>query len=406
MTKRKQSKRRRLDSSGTLDRKKGKAKPVSRTEQGLSGGGSSSGRRGISSPAGSRPRKQRKRALDRAQHNDSKAGRYPKPGPIGGGLIRQLIGHLRAHGRSLPLKTSHILIATSAGSDSLALAHLLIHYGRRVGERSKILLLHVNHCWRGAESDADAAFVRKCGKRWGVPVIIKKAAPPTQAEKGQSLEEHARSERKRIFADEAAKRKAVVLTAHQAEDLAETLLWRLFTGASLSHGGGIAVEHGVELRPLLRIRKRELRGYLEEEGESWREDYTNHDARFLRGRMRLELVPVIESLFPRAIDHLVEAGLRAQLTTPQSEGFDPGILFQAAGIRYQKTHWEYLNRTLASGEQPIQSSGEIHLAGGWRLKREGQETGSDSARWILEKVNRERPSVSKKLKKTDKFQQA
>src|SRR4051794_22839086 len=80
-----------------------------------------------------------------------------KPGPTGGALIRTVVGFLRQFQIQLPID-SHILIAVSGGADSVGLAHLLVHYGRRVIDRSKIRLLHINHGWRADESDQDEDF--------------------------------------------------------------------------------------------------------------------------------------------------------------------------------------------------------------------------------------------------------
>lgn len=93
-----------------------------------------------------------------------------------------------------------------------------------------------------------------------------------------------------------------MFTAHSADDQAETRLWRIFTGAFAELGGGILSRHGVEVRPLLGVRREELRKFLGEEKQSWREDASNRDLRFLRAQMRQDLMPVIERLFPRAIE--------------------------------------------------------------------------------------------------------
>jgi tRNA(Ile)-lysidine synthase len=224
--------------------------------------------------------------------------KYPVPGNVGGRLARRLVKAVRTTGFSLPL-ASHILCACSGGADSVALAVLLARYGRRVG--AKVTLLHVNHGWRGAESDGDEKFVRGLAKKLGIAFVGRKLREkPT---KGESWEAHARGLRKAVFQEESDLRGgAPVFTAHSADDQAETRLWRLFTGAFEELGGGILSRHGVEVRPLLGVRREELRLFLAEEKQKWREDSSNSDPRFLRAQMRQDLMPVIERLFPRAID--------------------------------------------------------------------------------------------------------
>jgi tRNA(Ile)-lysidine synthase len=159
----------------------------------------------------------------------------------------------------------------------------------------------------------------------------------------------------------AKKGNAIVLTAHQADDLAETVLWRILTGNARTHAGGILIQDKIELRPFLRIRKRVLQAYLREEGQTWREDATNHEGRFLRSRLRLELMPIIEHLFPRAVEHLVEIALHSQ---NQNDHLDEasGALLGAIGaaglkLRVKRSH-------LQLGKK---DSGEITLPEGWRL---------------------------------------
>lgn len=220
------------------------------------------------------------------------------PGPVGGTLARKLVESVRRAGFDLPL-TSHILCACSGGADSVALAVLLARYGRRVGVR--VTLLHVNHGWRGRASDADEAFVKKLATRLGVGFVGRRLKERPGA--GESWEAHARGLRKEAFRRESERRGgAPVFTAHTADDQAETRLWRLFTGAFAELGGGILDRHGPEVRPLLGVRRADLRAFLAEEKQRWREDASNADRRFLRAQMRQDLMPVIERLFPRAID--------------------------------------------------------------------------------------------------------
>lgn len=298
--------------------------------------------------------------------------KYPKPGDVGGRLIREVVGSFKRFESAprLPIG-AHILIAVSGGMDSMALARLLVRYGRRVGSVSQMRLVHINHGWRGKESDADEAFVRKAAKRWRVPISVFRLKPDT--ERGRSPEEAAREQRKEIF-DRLAKRYRVegqdpwIFTAHHADDLAETLVWRFFTGALETHGGGILFRQGQELRPLLRIRKRELAAFLKEEGESWCEDRTNFEGKLLRSRLRLELMPMIEYLFPRAVENLVRYALEAQ-TGEKPQTVAQGLLLSAAGVRTRKAHWDWLKS---------QKPGSLSLPEGWVLR-------SEKSRWVLEK---------------------
>jgi len=301
---------------------------------------------------------------------------YPTPGPLGGRLIRDVVGFIRSQNVQLPI-TSHILIAVSGGSDSVALAHLLVHYGRRIVPCAQISLLHINHRWRAQESDSDERFVKNLGKTWGIPVITKRLKPPSLDSK-DSWEELARNARKRIYRQLGGP----VFTAHHADDLAETLLWRIFTGAAQTHGGGVAFHHGIEMRPVLKIRKAQLKAYLNEVKQPYQEDASNLSERFLRARMRMQLMPIAEKLFPKMVEHLVKLGLEAQKSAVAETETDRPVetLIQAAGLKLRRAHW---NTIFEKTKMKKPWYGEIHLPQGWVLKC--QKSSVPSERWVLER---------------------
>jgi tRNA(Ile)-lysidine synthetase-like protein len=287
---------------------------------------------------------------------------------------------------TLPL-TSHILIAVSGGIDSMALAQLLIKYGRRVGGGNQIRLVHINHRWRGAESDKDEEFVRQFARKAGVRFTVVRLRPPQSSATGESLEAKARTSRKKIFERLSQKYQAPIFTAHHADDLAETMIWRLLTGSAETHGGGIQFQHGVELRPLLRARKDQLRAFLAEENVGWREDQTNHEGRFLRSKLRKEAMPALEGLFPRMVERLVEQALQAQRGTPcssQQPAFGVNYLFRAASLDLRRNHLTFLKELEKRVNEGDSRNGEWSLPDGWKLRWEGASK-SRKQRWILER---------------------
>lgn len=292
---------------------------------------------------------------------------YPVPGPIGGKLIRKVIAQLRSLGVELPIG-SHILSAVSGGADSVALAVLLTKYGRRITERGTTWV-HINHGWRGQESDADAAWVGELAARYGAQIHIVDGTHAVVAD-GTSPEAQARE-----FRYAALERKRVelgaewILTAHHQDDQAETLLWRLFTGAARTHGAGILPKTGQILRPFLGLRRAELRAFLEEEGLSWREDRTNHEGQLLRTRMRRELLPALEALFPRAVEHLAQLGTDVQDLNGRGETEALSTFLAAAGHRLKRAHLD----ALKSGQT------RASLPDGWELSRVSDQ------RWVIER---------------------
>ncbi len=319
---------------------------------------------------------------------------YRKAGAVGGRLIRSVIRLFQDQKIQLPLD-SHILIAVSGGSDSVALAHLMLHFGRKMVQPSQVRLLHINHQWRGSQSDEEARFVEQLGEKWQVPVVIRKIPAPKEGS-GRSWEDEARRARKIIFREESEKLEgAKVLTAHHADDLAETLLWRILTGSAKTHGGGILFQVGSEIRPFLKTRKKEIQTYLSEVGQEYHEDPTNFSDRFLRARMRKVLMPEIEKLFPKGMDHLVNLAIRAQMGAGAGKAAhcsarEPSVrvlqevFLQVSGLDARRKHLEIIEAKMLPVKEWF---GEIHMPKGWRIIREKDQKGSVE-RWILEKTKR------------------
>jgi tRNA(Ile)-lysidine synthase len=203
------------------------------------------------------------------------------------------------------------VIAVSGGPDSVALAHLcvgLIHEGKI----ARLIFAHVNHQLRGAESDADESFVKQMADDTRITCKTTRigVAAIAEAEK-DNLESIARRERYRWLAEVAHEEGAAwIATGHNADDQAETVLFRLLRGSGLIGLGGMSerrpIGNGLWLiRPLISTRRQELHDYLRAEQIPYRVDSSNRDLRFTRNRLRLELLPMLEEHFnPAAVNVL------------------------------------------------------------------------------------------------------
>lgn len=203
-----------------------------------------------------------------------------------------------------------VLAAVSGGMDSMCLLHFLHSWGRTQGVA--VTAAHFNHQLRGAESDRDEAFVRDWCEKHNVPFVCGRGDVERLAqERGFSPEEAAREARYAFLRETAAGRP--ILTAHHADDNAETMLLNLLRGTGLKGLTGIPAERQGIVRPFLEIPRAELAEYAAAEGISYVEDSTNALEDAARNVLRHRVLPVLKELNPRAVENMTRtAALLAQ----------------------------------------------------------------------------------------------
>ena len=203
------------------------------------------------------------------------------------------------------------LALVSGGPDSVALLRVLLELG------SEPAVLHVDHGLRGEESREDAGFVRGLCERLGVRCEIRRLDLEGEA----NLQERAREERYRLaeeLADELGLR--TIALGHTADDVAETVLMNLARGAGLRGLSGIPPTRGRLVRPLIERSRPEVLDYLEGIGQRYRTDATNLTGKYARNRVRLEVLPVLEELYPGATRNLARAAALAREDLEVLEG--------------------------------------------------------------------------------------
>ena len=184
-----------------------------------------------------------------------------------------------------------VLVAVSGGADSVALLHLLLSLAPEW--RLLLHVLYVDHQLR-ADSAGDAEFVRALAARLGVPVDV----ATVTVDRHGSLEAAARAARYAALETCAARIGAArVALGHTADDQAETVLMRLVQGSGVRGLSGIPPVRGRIIRPLVELRRSALEAELRRVGLSWVEDPTNRDPKFLRNRIRHELLPLLSDSY-------------------------------------------------------------------------------------------------------------
>ena len=194
-----------------------------------------------------------------------------------------------------PLK---LVLCVSGGCDSVSLLHLLQRLSSLL--LLKLHVLHFNHQLR-PEADHEQAFVKSLAEQYKIPFYFK---PAKHLKLGQAgLQETAREWRieesikilKNIGAD-------CIATGHHADDQTETLLLKWMRGTHISNLQGMLWKNPPFIRPLLNCRKKELKQYLQSNNFSWMEDSTNLSSAYLRNRVRMELIPLLNELTREGLD--------------------------------------------------------------------------------------------------------
>ena len=193
------------------------------------------------------------------------------------------------------------LCAVSGGLDSMCLLEMTVRQGQKQGRR--VAAAHFNHQLRGAEADRDEAFVRDWCAAREIPFFAGRGDVRAFAEEtGRTVEEAARQLRYE-FLEKIRRREGFgcILTAHHADDSAETMLLNLLRGTGLKGLTGIPEKRDCILRPLLSVTRAELAAYAAEHRIPFVEDSTNGTDDAARNMLRHQVLPVLKKLNPRVV---------------------------------------------------------------------------------------------------------
>ncbi len=209
------------------------------------------------------------------------------------------------------------LVLVSGGPDSVALLRVIVALG---GEP---VVLHVDHGLRGEGSREDAEFVSDLCRQLGVRCEVRQIG----IEGDSNLQERAREERYRL-AEEVVVRLGLraVATGHTADDVAETVLMNLARGTGLRGLAGIPPVRGGIQRPLIGRTRKEVLNYLRELDQPYRTDPTNLTDKYARNRIRLEVLPILEELYPAAAGNIARAVSLVREDLEVLEGIAIGVV--------------------------------------------------------------------------------
>lgn len=210
------------------------------------------------------------------------------------------------HVGQLAAGTRGILVALSGGADSVALLHVLLRLGYACEAA------HCNFRLRGEESERDETFVRKLCQEQGVKLHVRAFDTSGYARRqGISIEMAARQLRYDWFEElRRANDLQAVAVAHHREDNAETLLLNLVRGTGIKGLTGMASRNGYVVRPLLEVSRVEIESYLRHLQQAYVTDSTNLEDDYTRNKLRLNILPQLQTINPSVIDALTDTAAR------------------------------------------------------------------------------------------------
>ena len=212
-----------------------------------------------------------------------------------------------------------VILMVSGGADSMALLHMTatepIDLGDGAGlvrvAQERLHVLHVNHLLRGADADADQHFVQATCDSLDIPcTVLRVDVAKLAQERDGNVEEIGRRVRydaarelaQKLCTEQGVSRqKAKILTAHTADDRAETFMMNVMHGSGMSGLASIPRHRGLIYRPLLDYTHDQLKDWLKARGLDWHEDATNTDTHYLRAYMRHNVLPLLKARNPMLV---------------------------------------------------------------------------------------------------------
>lgn len=209
-----------------------------------------------------------------------------------------------------------VILMVSGGADSMALLHMAVAEPLDLGDgaglariaKERLHVLHVNHLLRGEDADADQRFVQETCDSLGISCTVLRVDVARLAqERDGNVEDVGRRVRydaarelaqKLCVEQGVSRQKAKILTAHTADDRAETFMMNVMRGSGMSGLASIPRHRGLIYRPLLDYTHDQLKDWLKDRTLDWHEDATNTDTHYLRAYMRHNVLPLLKARNP------------------------------------------------------------------------------------------------------------
>lgn len=230
-----------------------------------------------------------------------------------------LVAKDQAEGSRRGQVAAPVILMVSGGADSMALLHMAVTEPLDLGDgaglsriaKERLHVLHVNHLLRGEDADADQHFVQETCDSLGVPcTALRVDVAKFAQERDGNVEDVGRRVRydaarelaQKLCTEQGISRqKAKILTAHTADDRAETFMMNVMRGSGMSGLASIPRHRGLIYRPLLDYTHDQLKDWLKTRTLEWHEDATNTDTHYLRAYMRHNVLPLLKARNPMLV---------------------------------------------------------------------------------------------------------
>lgn len=268
-------------------------------------------------------------------------------------LLTEFVANIKA--RQLLEPGDKVLVAVSGGSDSMALLHLLCR-----AELAPLGVFHLNHRLR-PEAEQEAQFVAEYAQKLKLPVYTYESDIKDWAFKQRISVETAAREMRYHLLGECMEKHGFTKAAlgHHKDDQAETVLLHLIRGSGLPGLAGMKPKRDRFIRPLLPFTKEQILGYCRAFDITYHQDHSNFSREYERNKLRLELIPLIESKHnPRFRHHLAQladiAGAEDQELADQVRRMLPDLAYGKYGVTHLKRD-KFCRLSLAFQRRVLQS---------------------------------------------------
>ncbi len=212
-------------------------------------------------------------------------------------MLEEFKKHIHDH--ITELLQNRFLLACSGGMDSVVLAHLCYQ------SKLDFSMAHCNFKLRGSESEKDEQFVRELSRKLNKSFFTRDFETVEHANNQKiSVQMAARDLRYKWFTELMEQHQIKTLvTAHHADDNLETFLINLSRGTGIKGLTGIPAKTAIIARPLLSFSREQILDFAKSSGIGWREDQSNIQTKYLRNKIRHQIVPLLKELHPTFLDN-------------------------------------------------------------------------------------------------------